>query len=170
MECYIEGMERKRKNANFINGVPELLVLKLLSGDKLYGYQLVKEIQKLNPQAFDFGEGCIYPILHSLEKDGLLHSEEVPVNGRMRLYYSTTAAGKARLEDLSREWMSTIEGVSRLFGDAMGVFGGTVAGLAGFFAQADNSAGQVRPAPEDADEADAEETHGQRSRAQAGGN
>ena len=129
-------MERKRKNANFINGVPELLVLKLLSGDKLYGYQLVKEIQKLNPQAFDFGEGCIYPILHSLEKDGLLQSEGLEVNGRTRLYYSTTAAGRQRLDDLSREWLSTIEGVGRLFGEALGSLGGTVAGLASIFAQA----------------------------------
>jgi PadR family transcriptional regulator PadR len=135
-------MERKRKNANFINGVPELLVLKLLSADKLYGYQLVKEIQKLNPQAFDFGEGCIYPILHSLEKDGLLRSEEVPVNGRMRLYYSTTEAGKVRLDELSREWLSTIEGVGRLFGDALGGAVSGLAGLAGVFA-----ASQAAPRP-----------------------
>ena len=134
-------MERKRKNANFINGVPELLVLKLLSADRLYGYQLVKEIQKLNPQAFDFGEGCIYPILHSLEKDGLLQSEGVEVNGRTRLYYSTTPAGKERLDELSREWLSTIEGVGRLFGDVLGEFGGALSGLSGIFAQpaADNT-------------------------------
>lgn len=150
--CYIVRMERKRKNANFINGVPELLVLKLLSADKLYGYQLVKEIQKLNPQAFDFGEGCIYPILHSLEKDGLLQSEEVPVNGRMRLYYSTTEAGRARLAELSREWLSTIEGVGRLFGDALGSLGGTVAGLAGLFAQASASPSSAKPEADDWDE------------------
>jgi PadR family transcriptional regulator PadR len=155
-------MERKRKNANFINGVPELLVLKLLSADKLYGYQLVKEIQKLNPQAFDFGEGCIYPILHSLEKDGLLQSEEVPVNGRMRLYYSTTEAGKARLDELSREWLSTIEGVGRLFGDALG---GAVSGLAGL--------ASVFAAPQAAKRPTAEEREAEESatgkRAQAAG-
>src|SRR5262249_4977049 len=111
-------MERKRKNANFINGVPELLVLKLLSESQFYGYQLVKEIQQLNPAAFDFGEGCIYPILHNLEKDGLLESAPFEVNGRTRLYYRTTEAGKLRLEELSREWVSTIEGVGRLFGEA----------------------------------------------------
>ena len=123
-------MERKRKNANFINGVPELLVLKLLSADRLYGYQLVKEIQQLNPAAFDFGEGCIYPILHSLEKDGLLQSESVAVNGRTRLYYATTPAGKARLDELSREWLSTMAGVGRLFGEAIGGLGDTMANLA----------------------------------------
>lgn len=167
MRCYIEKMERKRKNANFINGVPELLVLKLLSADKLYGYQLVKEIQKLNPQAFDFGEGCIYPILHSLEKDGLLQSEEVPVNGRMRLYYSTTEAGKARLDELSREWLSTIEGVGRLFGDALGGLGGTVAGLAGIFAQAAAPSAGTRPASQagDAVRDEAAETLGKRAQA-----
>ena len=122
-------MERKRKNANFINGVPELLVLKLLSANTLYGYQLVKEIQKLNPSAFDFGEGCIYPILHNLERDGLLRSESAEVGGRTRLYYHTTEAGNQRLEDLSQEWLSTMEGVGRLFGDALGGLSNAVAGL-----------------------------------------
>src|SRR5262249_28536452 len=71
-----------------------------------------------NPTAFDFGEGCIYPILHNLEKEGLLKSSPFEVNGRTRLYYRTTEAGKRRLEELSREWVSTIEGVGRLFGEA----------------------------------------------------
>lgn len=133
-------MERKRKNANFINGVPELLVLKLLSHDSLYGYQLVKEIQKLNPQAFDFGEGCIYPILHSLERDGYLRSESAEVGGRTRLYYHTTPEGDQRLADLSREWLSTMEGVGRLFGD---VLGGVVGGLGSLLGAA--AAGAARP-------------------------
>ena len=150
-------MERKRKNANFINGVPELLVLKLLSSDSLYGYQLVKEIQKLNPQAFDFGEGCIYPILHNLERDGLLRSESAEVGGRTRLYYHTTAEGNQRLADLSQEWLSTMEGVGRLFGDALGGLSNAIAGLGSLFAET--------ASPRPAADQEQTETSGQRVRA-----
>ena len=54
----------KRTNPSFLNGVPELLVLRLLAQREMYGYQIVEEIRLQSREALTFGEGCIYPYLH----------------------------------------------------------------------------------------------------------
>ena len=57
-----------KTNPSFLNGVPELLLLRLLSRREMYGYEIVRAIQSETKEAFSFGEGCIYPYLHYLEK------------------------------------------------------------------------------------------------------
>ena len=52
----------KKTNPSFLNGIPELLVLRLLAGREMYGYQIVEEIRAQSGEAFTFGEGCITPI------------------------------------------------------------------------------------------------------------
>ena len=47
----------KRTNPNFLNGVPELVVLRLLSKQEMYGYEIVKAIQFQTKDSFSFGEG-----------------------------------------------------------------------------------------------------------------
>ena len=42
---YKAGMRTKHPNPDFLNGVPELLILKLLSRRPMYGYQLVQAIR-----------------------------------------------------------------------------------------------------------------------------
>src|ERR1043166_2691734 len=93
-----------RTNPFFLNGVPELLVLKLLSGREMYGYEIVKAIQARTNDALKFGEGCIYPCLHYLEKRKLISSRRKEVSGRSRLYYQLTSNGEKRLAELAGEW------------------------------------------------------------------
>jgi hypothetical protein len=57
------------KKELFIDGVPELLLLRLLAQNEMYGYELVAKIHSISDGAFSFGEGCIYPILHRLVGD-----------------------------------------------------------------------------------------------------
>ena len=65
-------MKSKRTNPDFLNGVPELLILSLLSRRPMYGYELVQAIRQSTAGTLEFGEGCVYPILHRLEAEGLL--------------------------------------------------------------------------------------------------
>ena len=111
-----EGMRKQRTNPNFMNGVPELLVLRLLSEKKMYGYELVREIKERSSNTLFFGEGCIYPILHSLERQGYLKSERLDIDGRSRFYYSLTKRGKERFAALSDEWRHAQSGVSLILG------------------------------------------------------
>ena len=52
-------MSRKRTNPDFLNGVPELLILHLLSGRAMYGYELVQAIRLATNETLEFGEGCV---------------------------------------------------------------------------------------------------------------
>jgi PadR family transcriptional regulator, regulatory protein PadR len=106
----------KKTNPSFLNGVPELLVLKLLSRREMYGYEIVKAIQAETREAFSFGEGCIYPYLHYLESEKLVSSRRKEVEGRSRNYYQLSARGQKRLEALSDEWSRVAAGISLLLG------------------------------------------------------
>ena len=44
---YKAAMTPKRTNPDFLNGVPELLILSLLSRRSMYGYELVQAIRRL---------------------------------------------------------------------------------------------------------------------------
>lgn len=102
----------KRTNPDFLNGVPELLVLRLLSKRPMYGYELVQAIKTQTSDALQFGEGSIYPILHRLEGEGSLSSRRDTVNGRSRVVYRATASGKKKSESSVRNWESVVQAVS----------------------------------------------------------
>ena len=93
-----------KTNPPFMSGVPELLLLRLLKGQEMYGYELVRSIRDATGAAIALGEGVIYPVLHSLEQNGALKARRKAVNGRTRVYYSLTAKGRKRLENLQGEW------------------------------------------------------------------
>jgi PadR family transcriptional regulator PadR len=97
-------MAARETNPNFMNGVPELLILRLLQQQEMYGYEIVQAIRSRSGEVVAVGEGVVYPVLHGLESDGALKSRRKAVNGRSRIYYSVTAAGSRRLADLSRDW------------------------------------------------------------------
>jgi len=104
----------KKTNPSFLNGVPELLVVRLLAGREMYGYQIVEEIRTRTGKALAFGEGCIYPYLHYLEAEKLVSSRRQEVDGRNRNYYKLTARGRKRLDELTAEWNRVTSGVALL--------------------------------------------------------
>ena len=97
-------MTARESNPNFMNGVPELLILRLLQQDEMYGYEIVRSIRRRTGAVITVGEGVVYPVLHGLEREGALKSRRKAVNGRSRIYYSVTPAGSRRLADLSSAW------------------------------------------------------------------
>src|SRR5271154_7539709 len=97
-------MEVRETNPNFMNGVPELLILRLLQQEEMYGYEIVQAIRDRTDAIIAVGEGVVYPVLHGLERDGALKSRRKTVNGRKRIYYSVTSAGSRRLADLAETW------------------------------------------------------------------
>jgi PadR family transcriptional regulator PadR len=107
---------RKRTNPEFLNGVPELLVLTLLSRRPMHGYDLVQAIRAETAGALTFGEGCIYPMLHQLEAKGYLASEEQQVRARARLVYSVTERGLRRLQESATRWCQVTQAVRSILG------------------------------------------------------
>lgn len=91
-------------NSNFMAGVPELMILRLLQERDMYGYEIVQAIRAQTREVVRLSEGVVYPVLHGLEKDGALKSQRRTVGGRSRVYYSLTAKGARRLFDLTDHW------------------------------------------------------------------
>jgi PadR family transcriptional regulator PadR len=104
----------KRTNPDFLNGVPELLLLRLLAHKSMYGYELVQRIRQQSAAALEFGEGCIYPILHRLERARLLSSQRETVGGRWRVVYRLTPSGAKKLEESVTAWQGVVEAVGRI--------------------------------------------------------
>jgi PadR family transcriptional regulator PadR len=90
--------------STFLNGVPELLVLRLLRDREMYGYELVQAIRDASGDTLTFAEGVIYPVLHALERDGALSTRRQVINGRSRVYYVITPSGTERFDALSAHW------------------------------------------------------------------
>ncbi len=88
-----------------LKGSTETLLLSLLATESMYGYQLVREMDKRSSGYFRFKEGTLYPALHRLEREGLVQGEwgESP-NGQSRRYYRVTPKGHHRLESMLEEW------------------------------------------------------------------
>ena len=99
-------------NPPFMAGVPELMVLRLLKDREMYGYEIVAAIREDTADVVRAGEGVIYPVLHSLEKDGALAARRKTVNGRSRVYYSLTAKGGRRLAGLTQDWQALADAVT----------------------------------------------------------
>ena len=106
-------MTGRRTNPDFLNGVPELLILHLLSARPMYGYQLVQAIRLATNEVLEFGEGCVYPILHRLEADGLLISRREAVGGRQRVVYRVNARGARRLQETTASWRGVVTAVQQ---------------------------------------------------------
>jgi len=105
---------------SFMSGLPELAILRLLTNQEMYGYEIVQAIAARTGAALSPGEGVIYPLLHGLEKSGALKSRRKSVSGRSRVYYTLTAKGARRLSALTGRW-------SELNGAVQALMGGTLA-------------------------------------------
>lgn len=105
-------MAARETNPNFMNGVPELLILGLLQHGEMYGYEIVQAIRSRSGEVVAIGEGVVYPVLHKLEQEGALTSRRRTVQGRSRIYYGVTPVGSSRLAELWMVW-SKLSGAIR---------------------------------------------------------
>lgn len=101
-----------------VSGSAGMLVLRLLSEQDMYGYQITDQLAARSSNVFEMKSGTLYPLLHSLEQKGYITAYEQPENGRMRRYYSITADGKKQLEDKTEEWTVFRAAVDGVLGGA----------------------------------------------------
>ncbi|MCL2364459.1 MAG: helix-turn-helix transcriptional regulator [Defluviitaleaceae bacterium] len=95
------------------SGNTAMLVLKLLEAKDMYGYQIIEELSNKSEEVFCLKTGTLYPLLHSLENDGMITSyDENADNQRIRKYYQLTAAGKGLLQKKQQEWTQYTHAVS----------------------------------------------------------
>jgi len=101
------------KNKTSIPGNVIMVVLKLLEEGNMYGWQIIEELARRSYDVFKLKTGALYPILHGMERDGLVSCyRETIHNGRVRKYYRITDSGKQELAKKQLEWESYSKAVN----------------------------------------------------------
>ena len=94
-----------------------LLVLSVLAREANYGYQVVRQLNHAGEGVFEWQEGTVYPVLHKLEKEGLVRAQwQQADSGRKRKYYYITARGRDALGAQTEQWNAFNHMVQKLAG------------------------------------------------------
>lgn len=93
---------------DFIHGMAKIFILHQAGQGPVYGNKLSKALKALG---YQISPGSLYPLLHTLEKSGLLHSRIRVFKGRLRKYYELTEQGRLCLAALRRELRDLVKTV-----------------------------------------------------------
>ena len=106
---------------SLLTGSTTTLILKLLEGCDMYGYQMIETLAERSDDTFQLKAGTLYPLLHSLEKKGMLESYEQKADGeRIRTYYHLTQKGAELLEQKHSEWKEYSRAVNKILNGGEG--------------------------------------------------
>jgi PadR family transcriptional regulator len=91
------------------------LVLGILADGESWGYAILRRVNELSAGQLTWTDGMLYPLLHRLERQGLVQAHwRVADNGRRRRHYAITPAGLDALADRRRQWAVVSEALERL--------------------------------------------------------
>ena len=106
--------------SQLLRGVAPAAVLEILSGGRMYGYQLSQAIEQRSGNILTLGKGTLYPLLYNLEAKKLINGEwETAESGRKRRYYSITGKGKGHLAKQKVQLRELQAGLNLVFGGAL---------------------------------------------------
>ncbi len=80
----------------FLLGFIKVHILYHAAHEPVYGAALMAELRR---HGYEIGPGTLYPILHSLMKQGYLERQSRLVGGKVRKYYAITSLGRSALEE-----------------------------------------------------------------------
>ncbi len=93
------------QRAELVQGNSESLLLYLVGQQPMYGYQIIRELERRSEGYFKFKEGTLYPALHRREKAGLIEGKwQTLSSGRQRRYYYITDKGRRILAEKMSQW------------------------------------------------------------------
>ncbi len=91
------------------------IVLAILAEEDSYGYAILKRVKELSGGRMEWTDGMLYPVLHRLERLGLIKARwEVAESGRRRKYYRIMPRGRAHLAEERKQWQAvdaTLRGI-----------------------------------------------------------
>jgi len=92
------------------------LILSVLKEDENYGYAIIQRVKEISGGELQWKDGMLYPVLHRLEKQGLIESYwQTADNGRKRKYYRLRPQGKTALAAERRQWEAVNATLVRLW-------------------------------------------------------
>ena len=92
------------------------LILAILAGGDSYGYAIIKRVRELSGGQMTWTDGMLYPVLHRLEKQGLVESyRDAGETGRERKYYRLRKEGTRALAEHRSQWMLVHNALQQLW-------------------------------------------------------
>ena len=114
------GMEL---NKDLVAASSTPIVLGILSEGDTYGYAILKRVRELSGGHIEWTDGMLYPVLHRLERLGLIRAHwGVAESGRRRKYYRITPRGRTQLAEERRQWQAvdaTLRGIWQMLAIAI---------------------------------------------------
>ena len=99
-------------NAQIKKGILEMCILHVVSGEDLYGYDIIQRLHGFFPEVM---ESTFYAILRRLHKEGAATTFAGEVSkGPVRKYYKITEQGQQQLEQRKADWRCLQETVSKI--------------------------------------------------------
>ncbi|MGG7176868.1 PadR family transcriptional regulator [Clostridium paraputrificum] len=90
-------------SSQLLKGLMDGVILKVISKEETYGYEIYEKLQSLGFE--DFAEGSLYPLLLRLEKKKLIKGTKRPSEfGPDRKYYSLTSEGLNEMNSFKDVW------------------------------------------------------------------
>jgi PadR family transcriptional regulator PadR len=113
----IEAMDDSQENfaenskvfRDLMLGFVKVHVLHHAAGEAIYGSGISAELSR---HGYRLSWGTLYPLLHSLEAEGLLDREERVVDGKVRKYYEITDRGRSALAEARRKALELVEEIT----------------------------------------------------------
>ena len=118
-----EGAELRKFRKELNAGAVSLVLLALLerAAEPMYGYQIGRSLEELADGAPLIKQGTLYPLLRTMEANGLLRSEVEPsVTSPPRRYYTITDEGQQLLPLWRGAWEQTRDFVDAILGNTHG--------------------------------------------------
>ncbi len=92
------------------------LVLSILTEGESYGYAIIKRVRELSNDEMQWTDGMLYPVLHRLEKQGMIESRwGVSETGRRRKYYHIRQEGTKALATQQAQWHNVYATLTQLW-------------------------------------------------------
>jgi PadR family transcriptional regulator PadR len=92
------------------------LLLSILTEGESYGYEIIQKVRELSGGQIEWSDGMLYPVLHRLERDGLIEAEwKEAESGRERKYYSLSSSGRKALKAERHQWLAVHNTLSKLW-------------------------------------------------------
>ncbi|MGD0537333.1 MAG: helix-turn-helix transcriptional regulator [Verrucomicrobiota bacterium] len=93
------------------------LVMSILAEGDSYGYAILQRVRELSKEEVEWADGMLYPVLHRLEREGLIASNwRESAAGRKRKYYHLNETGRAALATERRQWLTVHNTMARIWG------------------------------------------------------
>jgi PadR family transcriptional regulator PadR len=97
------------------------MILSILRRGESYGYRILQDVTSLSGGTIDWSEALLYPVLHRMEREGVVRSRwRMSEEKRMRKYYVLTDEGRRALEVEKKCWLSIHGAFLRLWTPAEG--------------------------------------------------